>query len=230
MIESTAEPAASHAVIYTDGSCIGNPGPGGWGVHAELADGSVVELGGGDASTTNNRMELRAAIEAARLARGLGGATIVTDSRYVQNGVTSWLNGWKRNGWKTSTGAKVENRLLWEQLDELTGKSIVWRWTRSHVGTPGNERCDRIARWFAGSIRTVGSRQPSGVEKRRKATDGSTRYLSLVDGVVQRHRTWSECERRVRGVANARFRKAASELDVKAIMQSWGLGTEERPL
>src|SRR3712207_6167995 len=110
----------ANTVAYTDGSCIGNPGPGGWGVHAELADGRVLELGGGELETTNNRMELRAAIEALRATAGCPAVTIVTDSSYVQNGVTRWLAGWKRNGWRTAAGEPVENQELWSELDALS--------------------------------------------------------------------------------------------------------------
>ena len=100
-LDRTAGPVA-----HTDGSCLGTPGPGGWGVHIEFPDGRVVEMGGGEDSTTNNRMELRAAIEAARAMDGLPSGTIITDSQYVKRGITEWMTGWKRKGWITSTGRR----------------------------------------------------------------------------------------------------------------------------
>src|SRR3954468_18456441 len=139
-------------LAYTDGACIGNPGPGGWGVHVEYPDGRVVELGGSDLQTTNNRMELRAAIEAARATLGWPAATIVTDSQYVRRGITEWLAGWKRKGWITSTGTPVVNRDIWEELDAVADARLTWEWTRGHSGDPGNERCDEIAGWFSSSV------------------------------------------------------------------------------
>src|SRR3712207_5944675 len=151
---------AGRATAYTDGSCLGNPGPGGWGVHAELPDGTVFELGGGELETTNNRMELRAAIEAVRLTARFPAVRIVTDSTYVRGGVTGWIAGGKRNGWRTTAGKAVENRPLWEELDGLVHERITWQWTRAHVGTPGNERADQIARWFAEGVARLAPARP----------------------------------------------------------------------
>lgn len=218
---------ADRAVAYTDGSCLGNPGPGGWGVHAELPDGSVVELGGGELETTNNRMELRAAIEAARLTARCPAVTIITDSTYVRRGIMSWLAGWKRNGWKTAAGEPVGNRALWEELDGLADGRISWQWTRGHAGDLGNERCDQIARWFALGIaplalaRATAPARSSG--SGRKPPPSGTAYLSLVDGVVARHATWSECEHRVHGVRGARFKKVRGPDEERATIAAWGL-------
>jgi ribonuclease HI len=144
--------------IYTDGACSGNPGPGGWGTRIEFADGQIHELGGRDGQTTNNRMEMQAAIAAleylseADIERGP--VILHTDSEYLKNGVTKWIKGWKRKGWKTSAGKAVLNQDLWEQLDQLTQAlaaskfAIDWRYVRGHAGNPGNERCDEIARAF----------------------------------------------------------------------------------
>ncbi len=147
--------------IYTDGACSGNPGPGGWGTRIEFADGQVHELGGRDAATTNNRMEMQAAISALEfLSKAqLSDAQVKlhTDSEYLKNGITKWIKGWKRKGWKTSTGKAVLNQDLWQQLDELTQAlaaqelTIDWRYVRGHTGDPGNERCDVIARAFTHS-------------------------------------------------------------------------------
>jgi ribonuclease HI len=216
------------AIAYTDGSCIGNPGPGGWAVHAELPDGQVLELGGGELETTNNRMELRAAIEAVRITAHVPVVTVITDSSYVRNGITKWLSGWKAKDWRTATSQPVENQALWRELDALSDHRITWEWTRAHVGTPGNERCDAIARMFAAGIRPLtgkpGRGRPSN-RMTRPAPNGIT-YLSMIDGIVERHDSWSDCERRVHGVRGARYRKARSPDEEQAILASWGLGPE----
>ena len=214
-------------IAYTDGSCIGNPGPGGWGVHVELPDGRVVEAGGGDLRTTNNRMELRAAIEALRLTADAPAVAIVTDSQYVRRGVLEWLKGWQRNGWRTSTGKPVENQDLWRDLAGLASERVEWRWTRGHAGTPGNERCDEIAGAFSRGIRRLhagpDSQEAPGPVARSSGAPGGVRYLSLVDGTVARHGAWAECERRVRGVRGARFKKARNADEEQAIIAAWGL-------
>ncbi len=164
---STAEAAAKASVkeIYTDGACSGNPGPGGWGTLIEFADGQAHELGGRDKATTNNRMEMQAAIAALEFLLKFygesnlkGGSVILhTDSEYLKNGITKWIKGWKRKGWKTSAGKPVLNKDLWQQLDELTQSlsstdlTMDWRYVRGHTGNLGNERCDAIARAFSHS-------------------------------------------------------------------------------
>lgn len=216
-------------IAYTDGSCIGNPGPGGWGVHVERPDGRVVEAGGGDIQTTNNRMELRAAIEAVRLTAAAPSVAIVTDSQYVRRGVMEWLKGWQRNGWRTSTGKPVENQDLWRELADLNHERVEWRWTRGHAGTPGNERCDEIARAFSTGIRrldTLSEARVSAPAAGPKAAPSGVRYLSLVDGIVARHASWPECDRRVRGVRGARFKKARSAAEEEQIVADWGLGPD----
>jgi ribonuclease HI len=141
-------------VIFTDGASKGNPGPGGWGAIILTPAGRVTELGGGDPSTTNNKMELTGAIEAlARLQETPGRVAVYTDSTYVIKGIREWVHGWKRRGWKTAGGTDVMNRNLWERLDRLTAargpRAITWHYVRGHVGIPGNERVDQIADAFA---------------------------------------------------------------------------------
>ena len=132
--------------IYTDGACSGNPGPGGWGVVIFDAN-ETRELNGGEAETTNNRMELRAAIEALNATDPATPVRLYTDSQYVKNGLTQWIAGWKRNGWKTSARKPVKNQDLWRALDEAAeGREIDWRWVKGHAGDPGNERADALAR------------------------------------------------------------------------------------
>jgi ribonuclease HI len=143
--------------IYTDGACSGNPGPGGWGTVIYFADGSVHELGGSATQTTNNRMELQAAIGALEYLLSIQQTepiTLYTDSEYVKNGITKWVKGWKAKGWKTSTGKPVLNQDLWEILDQLNQKAmrqstLQWQYVKGHSGNTGNDRCDTIARTFS---------------------------------------------------------------------------------
>ena len=139
--------------IWTDGSCLGNPGPGGWAF--VMTDGDrVVEKSGGDKHTTNNRMELSAVIAALSVIKNHKDITITTDSEYVKNGVEKWMSGWKKNGWKTAAKKPVLNRDLWEQLDALLPNfNITWQWVRGHTGNPMNERCDELARTAAEECR-----------------------------------------------------------------------------
>lgn len=136
---------------YTDGACSGNPGPGGWGVLLRAMDGDTIvkerELSGGEAETTNNRMELLAAINALESLARPSTITVVTDSAYVKNGVTGWIHGWKKNGWKTSNKKPVKNVELWQRLDEAQRRHrVTWEWVKGHAGHPENERADELAR------------------------------------------------------------------------------------
>ncbi len=133
--------------IYTDGACKGNPGPGGWGVLLK-AGGTEKELFGGESSTTNNRMELMAVIQALSALKRPCEVTLYLDSQYVLKGITEWLPGWKAKGWRTASKQPVKNVELWQQLDALVqqgGHRIDWRWVRGHNGDPGNERADALA-------------------------------------------------------------------------------------
>ena len=172
-------------LMYTDGACIGNPGPGGWGVRIVYPDGTVRELGGREASTTNNRMELRGALAALRAVDPAASATVYSDSQYVINGLTKWLPGWKRKGWVTATRAPVKNRDLWKLLDAADPGRVKWRHVRGHSGDLGNDRADEIARGFA-----VG-KPPILVDSRSEAGTGSTtatnrvvQYVTLVEGAL----------------------------------------------
>lgn len=132
--------------IHTDGACSGNPGPGGWGALLEW-NGHERELCGGEADSTNNRMELMAAIEALNALKRPSKVRLVTDSVYVRDGVTKWIHGWKKNGWKTAAKKPVKNADLWLALDEATKRhQIEWVWVKGHNGDPGNERADALAR------------------------------------------------------------------------------------
>ncbi|MEL6363784.1 MAG: ribonuclease HI [Pseudomonadota bacterium] len=133
-------------IAYTDGACSGNPGPGGWGV-VLLKGTAREELKGGERATTNNRMELMAAIKALETADKGASMTIYTDSQYVKNGVTQWIKSWKKNGWKTASRKPVKNQDLWVVLDELANaRPVEWRWVKGHSGDPENDRADALAR------------------------------------------------------------------------------------
>jgi ribonuclease HI len=132
--------------IYTDGACSGNPGPGGWGALLRY-NGNERELCGGEAETTNNRMELRAAIEALNALKRPCTVHLHTDSTYVKQGITEWIKRWKANGWRTAGKKPVKNQDLWEALDEaLARHDIRWHWVKGHAGHPENERADELAR------------------------------------------------------------------------------------
>jgi ribonuclease HI len=236
-------------VVFTDGAAKGNPGPGGWGAVIVTPAGDVTELGGRAAEkTTNNRMELTAAIEALSELRDTSGAVAMyTDSTYVIEGIRGWIFGWRKRGWKTAAGGDVLNRDLWEQLDALVaarGKGgVAWHYVRGHAGTPGNERVDEIADGLAQGREialyrgpligyscaildlpsdTVVPRRPSTGDRRDESRSKAPySYLSVVDGELARHSTWADCERRVKGRTGARFKKAMSQADEAAILRDW---------
>ena len=238
----------SAIVIFTDGACTGNPGPGGWASILASPKGRVKELGGYDPQTTNNRMELTGAIRAlAALKPPLSGDVhLYTDSTYVIRGITQWIWGWRKRGWKTADGKDISNRELWEELSRqvtrLKPATIDWRYSRGHVGIPGNERCDEIAVSFAktrraslfeGALLDYGvaiydlpeshalPEPRTGDQKKEKVPAFS--YLSLQGGVVRRHTTWADCERRVKGQSGAKFKKSKSAADEGEIIRGWGL-------
>ncbi len=136
---------------YTDGACSGNPGPGGWGVVLEARDGATLvksrELSGVEPETTNNRMEMMAAIAALETLKRPSTVTVVTDSTYLRDGITGWIHGWKRNGWKTAAKKPVKNTDLWQRLDGAAARhQVTWEWIKGHAGHEKNERADELAR------------------------------------------------------------------------------------
>ncbi len=150
---------------YTDGACSGNPGPGGWGALLRAINGGRIvkerELKGGEADTTNNRMELLAAIHALEALERPSEITIVTDSAYVKNGVTGWIHGWKRNGWRTANKQPVKNVELWQRLDEAQARHrVTWEWVKGHAGHPENERADELARAGMAPFKPGGTGKP----------------------------------------------------------------------
>ena len=141
--------------LYTDGACKGNPGPGGWGVVMEYGD-HRKELCGGDPETTNNRMELMAAIQGLSALKSRCVVDLYTDSVYVKDGITKWVSNWKKNGWKTAAKKPVSNQDLWQQLDFVTNEHDVrWHWVKGHAGNPDNERADALARQGAQELSNV---------------------------------------------------------------------------
>ena len=157
-----AEREGATVTVHTDGACSGNPGPGGWGAVLS-AGGRERELSGGEASTTNNRMEMMAAIAALGALKRQSRVKLYTDSTYLRTGITEWLERWKRNGWRTADRKPVKNADLWRRLDELAqGHEIEWHWVRGHAGNTGNERADALARQGMAPYLRPGPARPPG--------------------------------------------------------------------
>jgi ribonuclease HI len=145
MTDDVAAPSVTKVEIFTDGACKGNPGPGGWGAVIRMGA-HEKELSGGEAQTTNNRMEMTAAIEALNALTRPCAVTLYTDSKYVMDGLTKWVKGWQRNGWKTADKKPVKNTELWHALLAAVGRhQIAWEWVKGHAGHPENERADKLA-------------------------------------------------------------------------------------
>ncbi len=252
-------PESTHITIFTDGSSRGNPGPGGFGaiviapknyelgppvpVRAGITNYEVTEIGGREEHTTNNRMELTAAIKALqRIHDSRFTIQVFSDSSYVINGVTKWIFGWRKNNWITSTKTPVENRDLWEELFPLTqSKEIFWKQVGGHVGIAGNVRCDEIATAFAdgkkvelysGPIEKYPTKNildiSFDVSQENEKRDAWTRskqkaysYVSVVGGAVHADKTWKECEARVKGKRGARYRKVFSAGEEAALVSEW---------
>ena len=234
-------------LLFTDGSSLGNPGPGGWGAVVVLTGGYVSELGGREEHTTNNRMELLALIEGLkRLKDEWGDVMIFTDSKYVHKGATEWSKGWLARGWKTLAKEDVGNRDLWETalalLEERKKIGVVsWTHVPGHSGIAGNERCDAIATGYAKEDEPVlfdgalgdyaidilniavlpGAREKRSASRTHARTTAYS-YLSLVNGVAKRHTTWADCEARVKGKPGVKYKKSVSPDDERAILLSWG--------
>ena len=219
-------------IIFTDGAARGNPGPAGLGAVFINVD-SAIELGGRDAHTTNNRMELTAIISALEHIPHVKEMTIYTDSAYIISGITRWVKGWAENKWKTSKKEDVLNKDLWERLVKATEHKVLkWELVKGHAGVGGNERCDIIATSFADNkpiILYSGSRERYGIDisgvqtkegKKSKSKTTAYSYVSEVKGVVKVHKTWEECKARVHGFA-ARFKKSVSPADEAEIIKEF---------
>lgn len=232
---------SQETIIYTDGASSGNPGPGGYA--AVVAEsGRVIEIGGGEDNTTNNRMEMRAVNAALeKIAAGMS-ATIYTDSSYVINGITKWVFGWQKNNWQTKDKKEVLNRDLWEAMHDLvSARKIKFVRVRGHAGFAVNNRVDEIAvafskktdvtlfngpaeKYFTKVAAPTAAELESASEKKyvddRKKQKAFS-YLSMLDGKIEKHVTWAECEARIKGKPNAKFRKSVSAEDESAIIASW---------
>ncbi|MCM2266313.1 MAG: ribonuclease HI [Elusimicrobiales bacterium] len=234
--------------IYCDGACSGNPGPGGWAAVLFFPEGRVLELGGAERPTTNNRMEMAAAIAALGAVRARPEPVkLYTDSGLLINGIKNWIHGWKRKGWLTAAGQPVVNRDLWESLDALTSERkgrLAWGHVKGHAGHEINERCDAIAVAFSKGPRPVlydgpavgcgysllepGAEhlhQPGAPGKASKSKPPKHGYyLSLIHGQVFRDAAWDTCKARVHGVAGAKFKKVADGVQEKETLKLWGHG------
>ncbi len=226
-------------VVFTDGSSRGNPGPGGFGAIIVMHD-RIVELGGRDMQTTNNRMELSGVIFAlsflsSKLEVKSSTLLLYTDSSYIVNGITKWVFGWQKNNWKKADGEDVLNKDLWETLFSLSKNfKIDWKIIPGHAGVLGNERCDEIATSFADGdnptlfngkiedykIKLLPVEIGVGEIKKTKGKSAFS-YISSIDGVVKIHSSWKECEARVKGKAGARFKKSFSKSDEEKIIKEF---------
>ena len=237
-------------LIFTDGACSGNPGPGGYGVVIVDPAGHIKELGGGRKQTTNNKMELKAAIEGLKAVASVKQEVwLLTDSTYVIHGITKWIWGWKKRGWKTAENQPVNNQKLWLELDQLVAQrkkqgGIQWKYVRGHSGTPGNERWDAIAVGFTkgqfvdlydGPLLNYPyaihdlpeDMSVPEMKSRNEKKPAAFSYLSYVNGELKRHSSWKECEAQVKGRSGAKFKKATSASDEKTIVESWGLNPNQ---
>lgn len=247
-------------IVFADGACSGNPGPGGWAAIIVMPvapkarqdaplDLKVVELGGREALTTNNKMELTAVGKALRFLEGVEGPVHVhTDSVYVINGITKWIWGWQKKGWKTAEGEDVANVEFWKRLQAILikrGKEhpVEWKYVRGHSGIPGNERCDEIAVKFSKgeyvelyqgpllkydvAIHDIPENTDVPEPRAREAKKEAYSYLSMVGGTARRHKTWNECERYVKGVSGAKFKKTTSAAEEAQILSSWGVAEKD---
>ncbi len=236
-------------IIFTDGSSRGNPGPGGWaaivvssGAKADKLVVQVRELGGHEDHTTNNRMELQAALGALAAITEGSKATVNTDSSYLINGITKWVKGWKHNDWKTKTKDDVLNRDLWMALDDLaSARKVDWHYVGGHVGVRGNERCDEIATAYADggqptlyhgplsgyaiqNILDVSHDEALAADKSSSSSRSRTpaySYLSMIAGKIERHHSWADCEKRVKGIRGARFKKALNAEEEEKIIREF---------
>lgn len=234
-------------IIFADGACSGNPGPGGWGSVIVSPEGQVLELGGFEPESTNNQMELRAVYEALkRLKVRESPIHVYTDSVYVLKGIQFWIWGWMKKGWKTAGGEDVSNQELWKMLlrevrRHENSSKINWHYVRGHTGVPGNERTDEIAVGFSkgprphlyrGSvlqyevaIHDIPEDTAIPEARPREEKKVAYSYLSLVNGKLEKHQTWKECEARVKGRPGAKFKKATSAADEEAILKDWKVKT-----
>lgn len=224
-------------IIYTDGASSGNPGPGGWGAVISRED-KIKEIGGGELKTTNNRMEMFAAIKALEETQINDNISLYTDSSYLINGITKWIFGWIKNDWKTLAKQEVLNKDLWQELYFLTkDRKIKWVAVKGHAGSLLNNRVDEIAvsfsknktiNLFLGKVQDYEFKVSAPTQDELIVKSNSSRknqkafsYLSMINGEIQKHKTWADCENRVKGQSAAKFRKTLNENDESKIIEEW---------
>ncbi len=217
----------NHIDIITDGACSGNPGRGGWATIV-IHNGTTTEYSGSAAETTNNRMEMTAALIGLQKTPRDNTINIYTDSQYLINGITKWVKGWQKNGWKTRTGDPVENKDLWESLIAHTHSGVHWHYVKGHAGHEHNERANDLAQHHAGSRAAGGlpSIVPNRTVTTRAVAPGSATfpcYVSLVNGELAQHVNWDDCKAVTHGVSGAKFKKVASQTELQAQLRSWGV-------
>ena len=231
-----------HLVIYADGASKGNPGPSGWGAVVVIPHQQVIELGGAHLRATNNQMEMMAIMQALRLVASLPGALqICSDSSYVLTGIQQWVPQWQRSNWHTKEGKPVANLTLWQHFAALVAHKsktshISWIHIPGHAGIAGNERADAIASGFAsnspvslyqGPLLSYGFDPYSLQIHSRKLASKKAKgqkaysYLSQVEGVLARHRSWDECQARTSGKSGAKFKKTLNQADEEATIRLW---------
>jgi len=225
-------------VAFTDGACSGNPGPGGWGAIVADLNADVVELGGGELATTNNRMEIMAALAAVEkiLSMRLANDAVVkicADSKYTIDGITKWISGWKRRDWRNLEGDEVKNRDLWERLDRVflaLSKKVrcEWIYVPAHSGVEANERCDTIAVAFSKNeplnlYKGETSNYKVDLSIPEKGEKKDPYYLSYINGKIYRDLTWPACQARVQGARGAKYKKCRSSREEQELFKLWGV-------
>lgn len=230
-------------IVFTDGACSGNPGPGGWGAVLLKNGTEIFEYGAGFDQTTNNKMELSSVIFILQKLKNFTGKIhIFTDSTYVINGATKWMWGWARNNWLNAEKNEISNKDLWQEMYRLIPplkSQITWNYVRGHTGVVGNERCDEIAVAFSKGdspylyqtdytsyphkILPLPKPEPLPEAKfngAAKSKDEKNYYISVVNGVLSKHTTWSDCERVVKGRPGAKFKKVKNEQEENIFLES----------
>lgn len=233
-----------HTRIFTDGASRGNPGRGGWGAIVVMQDSAVAEIGGRADHTTNNKMELTAVLQGLQLLQEKNikhiDVIVYTDSSYVVNGITKWVIGWQKNGWRTQNKQDVLNKELWQSLIGAVSQfNVDFNLLPGHAGIPGNERCDEIATAYADGDEPDLYEGPLDAykvsldvvidaallaQKKSTKTKSKTKaysYVSCVGGKVETHKSWAACEARVRGVGKAKYRKVLTPDEEKKLIAEW---------
>ncbi|MFP4498284.1 MAG: ribonuclease HI, partial [Vulcanimicrobiota bacterium] len=210
-------------IIYSDGACLKNPGPGGWGTLI-IKNGKHFEYGGHVEETTNNIMELTAALEGLKRVQNDDQPVVIyTDSQYLKKGITQWVHIWKINGWQTAKKEDVKNKELWIELDRLNEPRIRWEWVKGHADNEFNNRVDTIAQSFARNEPVELSHGSLSLETGRKKPRPKKVYLSLIGRQLARHSSWDKCQARVNQISNAKYKACKTYEEEIATVREWGL-------